>query len=71
MTIDGDPTSRILAIEFKIFENQEFADINNNHVGIDINSLTFDTAYLACYWPNDPPSPFVNLILNDGSNYQA
>ncbi|KAG1346587.1 L-type lectin-domain containing receptor kinase VII.1 [Cocos nucifera] len=71
MTTDSDPASRVLAVEFDVFENQEFNDINANHVGVDVNSLTSVSAYPAGYWPDDPSSPFVNLTLNDGSNYQA
>ncbi|XP_008807990.2 L-type lectin-domain containing receptor kinase VII.1-like [Phoenix dactylifera] len=71
MTADGDPASHVLAVEFDVFENEEFADINANHVGVDVNSLTSVAAYPAGYWPDNPSSPFVNLTLNDGSNYQA
>lgn len=39
-TTDGKPSNHIVAIEFDTFRNQEFGDIDDNHVGIDINSLT-------------------------------
>ncbi|EOY07456.1 Concanavalin A-like lectin protein kinase family protein, putative [Theobroma cacao] len=36
---DGLSSNHIVAIEFDTFQNQEFADIDDNHVGVDINSL--------------------------------
>ncbi|XWS59851.1 hypothetical protein CRYUN_Cryun08bG0157400 [Craigia yunnanensis] len=39
-TTDGKSSNHIVAIEFDTFRNQEFGDIDDNHVGIDINSLT-------------------------------
>ncbi|KAK6231391.1 hypothetical protein SCA6_001464 [Theobroma cacao] len=36
---DGLSSNHIVAIEFDTFQNQEFADMDDNHVGVDINSL--------------------------------
>uniref|UniRef100_A0A2N9ITQ4 non-specific serine/threonine protein kinase n=1 Tax=Fagus sylvatica TaxID=28930 RepID=A0A2N9ITQ4_FAGSY len=36
---NGLPTNQILAIELDTVESQEFQDIDNNHVGINVNSL--------------------------------
>lgn len=33
-----------------MFKNQEFNDINDNHVGVDVNSLTSFTSYEAGFW---------------------
>ncbi|KAE8655163.1 hypothetical protein F3Y22_tig00117034pilonHSYRG01019 [Hibiscus syriacus] len=38
-TNNGDPNSSIFGVEFDVFANQEFDDINDNHVGVDLNSL--------------------------------
>lgn len=40
-TNDGDPSNHVFSIEF---------EINDNHVGIDMNSLTYLYAYKAGYW---------------------
>jgi len=39
-TNDGNSSNHIVAIEFDAFLNQEFKDIDDNHVGIDVNGLT-------------------------------
>ncbi|XP_058095402.1 L-type lectin-domain containing receptor kinase VII.1-like [Magnolia sinica] len=69
-TNDGDPNNHILAVEFDVFENPEFKDIDDNHVGIDINSLTSVASNTSGY--TDPVSAsFISLSLNNGENYQA
>ncbi|KAG9447877.1 hypothetical protein H6P81_014005 [Aristolochia fimbriata] len=73
-TNDGSPRNHVFAVEFDVFANPEFGDIDANHVGVDINSLTSVNAHTAGYYPDgaDPdPSSFVNLTLNSGANYQA
>ncbi|KAF8665916.1 hypothetical protein HU200_054000 [Digitaria exilis] len=37
---NGKTTNHIFAIELDTWQNSEFRDINNNHIGIDINGLT-------------------------------
>ncbi|CAL9198114.1 unnamed protein product [Musa hybrid cultivar] len=74
LSTDGDPSDRVLAVEFDVFQNEEFHDINANHVGVDRNSLTSVAAAPAGYWPDDEggaAASFVGLTLNDGTNYQA
>ncbi|XVE50091.1 hypothetical protein DITRI_Ditri01bG0133400 [Diplodiscus trichospermus] len=39
LTNDGNSSNHIVAIELDTFQNQEFEDIDGNHVGIDINGL--------------------------------
>lgn len=39
-TNQGDPHNRVLGIEFDVVNNEEFHDIDDSHVGIDVNSLT-------------------------------
>ncbi|KAF8413872.1 hypothetical protein HHK36_001866 [Tetracentron sinense] len=69
-TNDGDSNNHVFGIEFDVFENQEFNDRSDNHVGIDVNSLTSVTAEDAGYWPDDDDS-FEELSLNNGVNYQV
>lgn len=38
LTNNGDPSNHVLGVELDVFANQEFDDIDDNHVGIDINS---------------------------------
>ncbi|KDP20977.1 hypothetical protein JCGZ_21448 [Jatropha curcas] len=79
-TNDGQSSNHVLGIEFDVFSNQEFNDINDNHVGIDVNSLTSKFAEDAGYWPDDEISSsgggndsksFKKLKLNNGKNYQV
>nr|DAD22806.1 TPA_asm: hypothetical protein HUJ06_024269 [Nelumbo nucifera] len=37
---NGNSSSHVVVVELDTLENIEFADINNNHVGIDVNNLT-------------------------------
>ncbi|XP_042463190.1 L-type lectin-domain containing receptor kinase VII.1-like [Zingiber officinale] len=67
---DGDPSSRVLAVEFDVFGNPELHDMNGNHVGVNRNSLNSIQAAAAGYWLEDGVT-FESLTLNDGSNYQA
>ncbi|KAI3466678.1 hypothetical protein Pfo_023341 [Paulownia fortunei] len=79
-TNNGDPSNHIFGVEFDVFRNQEFDDINDNHVGVDVNSLISVSAYEAGYWPDDyrkkedgspDESSFQNLVLNNGRTYQV
>lgn len=70
-TNDGNSSNHVFGVEFDVFENQEFNDINANHVGIDVNSLTSKSAQDAGYWESDDESSFKKLKLNNGRNYQV
>ncbi|KAK3204159.1 hypothetical protein Dsin_018205 [Dipteronia sinensis] len=74
-TNDGISSNHVLGIEFDVFKNQEFNDIDDNHVGIDVNSLTSVSSHAAGYWPDDITSDdeklFKKLKLNNGENYQV
>ncbi|CAI0407473.1 unnamed protein product [Linum tenue] len=71
-TNDNDPNAHIFGVEFDVFSNQEFNDINDNHVGIDLNSLTSRFAHEAGYWPDSSAAgKFEPLKLNSGGNYQV
>ncbi|KAG6481088.1 L-type lectin-domain containing receptor kinase VII.1-like [Zingiber officinale] len=71
LTSNGDAAARVVAVEFDVFKNEEFRDINSNHVGVDLNSLTSVSAAAAGYWPDENGASFVDLTLNDGTIYQA
>lgn len=54
-----------------MFKNQEFNDIDDNHVGVDINSLTSFASHAAGFWGGDDDLEFQDLKLNNGENYQV
>lgn len=71
-TNDGNPNGHVFGVEFDVFQNHEFNDINDNHVGVDINSLTSIVAYKAGYWfDNKTNWSFKEVRLNDGANYRV
>ncbi|XP_037463300.1 L-type lectin-domain containing receptor kinase IX.1-like [Triticum dicoccoides] len=48
---NGTGDSRIVAVEFDTFRNEPYADINNNHIGIDVNSLNSTAVTDTTTWP--------------------
>lgn len=71
LTNNGNSSNHVFGVEFDGFKNQEFDDINDNHVGIDINSLTSYVSSDAGYWPDDGDKSLKELILKNGENYQV
>ncbi|XP_065876316.1 probable L-type lectin-domain containing receptor kinase VII.2 [Euphorbia lathyris] len=69
-TNDGNPNNHVLAVEFDTFMNQEFNDLNDNHVGINLNSLTSIAQESAGFWVNNEEK-FQPLKLENGENYQV
>ncbi|KAK1267771.1 L-type lectin-domain containing receptor kinase VII.1 [Acorus gramineus] len=69
LTTNGDPTNRVLAVEFDLFKNPEFDDIDANHVGVDLHSLTSVASHSAGFYSDS--GDFSGVSLNDGTNYQA
>ncbi|XP_028761669.1 probable L-type lectin-domain containing receptor kinase VII.2 [Neltuma alba] len=67
-TNDGDPSNHIFGIEFDDFRNEDFNDINDNHVGVDLNSLISLYSQRAGFWDGDQ---FEELKLDSGDNYQV
>ncbi|PKI39352.1 hypothetical protein CRG98_040218 [Punica granatum] len=51
-TNDGNDTNHVFAVELDTIQSTEFQDINDNHVGIDINGLTSANATPAGYYPD-------------------
>ncbi|KAK4259821.1 hypothetical protein QN277_006114 [Acacia crassicarpa] len=71
-TNNGDSGNHVFGVEFDVFMNQEFDDINDNHVGIDVNSLKSVASHDAGFWTEDQnDKSFQELRLNDGENYQV
>ncbi|WJZ96393.1 hypothetical protein VitviT2T_015085 [Vitis vinifera] len=78
-TNDGNPDNHVFGVEFDVFKNEEFGDISDNHVGINVNSLTSISAHEAGYWSGngkmssseEDETSFKRLKLNDGKNYQV
>ncbi|KAL4347601.1 hypothetical protein GQ457_17G005450 [Hibiscus cannabinus] len=70
-TNNGNPNSRVFGVEFDVFANQEFDDINGNHVGVDLNSLKSVASSPAGVWGGEKDDNFKGLKLNNGVNYQV
>ncbi|XP_020577723.1 L-type lectin-domain containing receptor kinase IV.1-like [Phalaenopsis equestris] len=64
LTSDGQATNHIVAVELDTVQNKEFDDVNDNHVGIDLNGLTSVVAAPAAY--ANGSSSFQNLSLFSG-----
>ncbi|XP_062225078.1 L-type lectin-domain containing receptor kinase SIT2-like [Phragmites australis] len=62
---DGNKSNHIFAVELDTFQNTELQDINDNHVGIDINSLHSKQSHSAGFY-EDSSGAFKNLSLNSG-----
>ncbi|CAN1304151.1 L-type lectin-domain containing receptor kinase IV.2 [Linum perenne] len=60
----GNVTNRVFAVELDTIRNSEFGDINDNHVGIDVNGLDSRAAAPAGYY--DSEGKFVDLTLISG-----
>uniref|UniRef100_A0A1J3GUR3 non-specific serine/threonine protein kinase n=1 Tax=Noccaea caerulescens TaxID=107243 RepID=A0A1J3GUR3_NOCCA len=65
---NGDPKSHIVAVELDTVRSVEFDDMNDNHVGIDINSIVSEKAASAGYFNDD--GTFRNLSLASGDPMQ-
>nr|CAB3493062.1 unnamed protein product [Digitaria exilis] len=69
---DGAVTNHILAVELDTVLNYEFADIDNNHVGIDVDSLRSVAAASAGYYDADDNGGVLqNLSVSSGEAMQV
>lgn len=68
-TDNGNSTNHIFAVEFDTVQDFEFADINDNHVGIDINSMTSNMSAPAAYYVSKNGTEPLNL--KSGKTIQA
>ncbi|KAL6611254.1 hypothetical protein ACP70R_039182 [Stipagrostis hirtigluma subsp. patula] len=67
---DGNTSNHMFAVELDTTQNDEFKDIDNNHVGININSLTSLLAHHTGYY-DDQGGSFENLTLISGKAMQV
>lgn len=69
---EGNPKNHVVGVEFDVVKNEEeFKDINDNHVGVDINSLISSTSHEAGYWGGKDDKEFKVLQMKNGENYQV
>ncbi|KAJ6843943.1 L-type lectin-domain containing receptor kinase IV.2-like [Iris pallida] len=66
-----DAANHVLAVELDTIENPEFADINDNHVGIDVNCLTSVDSRPAGYYSGSATDQFESLNLHSGEPMQV
>ncbi|KAG6433801.1 hypothetical protein SASPL_105418 [Salvia splendens] len=57
----GNFSNHIFAVEFDTVQDFEFGDINDNHVGIDVNSLASNASASAAYFTADSVKRDLNL----------
>ncbi|XP_066362840.1 L-type lectin-domain containing receptor kinase SIT2-like [Miscanthus floridulus] len=69
-TDNGNSSNHIFAVELDTVQNTEFGDIDNNHVGIDINSLSSLKSSTAGFH-DDSNGRFTNLQLHGSGPIQA
>ncbi|CAN6881757.1 unnamed protein product [Brassica oleracea] len=61
-TNNGDPSNHVVAVEFDTIQSIEFNDMDDNHVGIDTNSLISEKAASAGYYKEDGTFKNISLI---------
>uniref|UniRef100_A0A0D3GEY6 non-specific serine/threonine protein kinase n=1 Tax=Oryza barthii TaxID=65489 RepID=A0A0D3GEY6_9ORYZ len=67
---NGNASNRVFAVELDTIRNQEFGDINGNHVGVDVNGLASVASMPAGYYADDT-GEFENLTLFSGAAMQV
>ncbi|GKV10024.1 hypothetical protein SLEP1_g21449 [Rubroshorea leprosula] len=67
---NGNETNRVVAVELDTINNVEFEDIDNNHIGIDVNGMTSKVSHGAGYYV-DGTGQFINLTLMSGQPMQV
>ncbi|XP_066325584.1 L-type lectin-domain containing receptor kinase SIT2-like [Miscanthus floridulus] len=67
---NGSVHNHIVAVEFDIIQSPEFHDIDDNHVGVDVNSLVSVDAASAGYY-DDRTGELRNLTLVSGEVMRA
>ncbi|KAK3412064.1 hypothetical protein EUGRSUZ_I00837 [Eucalyptus grandis] len=68
-TNNGNSTNHVFGVELDPIQNPEFKDINDNHVGIDLNGLTSAYSTQAGYYADG--GEFKNLTLSSGKEMQV
>ncbi|THU46276.1 hypothetical protein C4D60_Mb09t03230 [Musa balbisiana] len=57
----GNATNHVFAVEFDTVQDFEFLDINDNHVGIDINNMASNRSAAVAYFGSDGAKNDLNL----------
>nr|GLL24288.1 L-type lectin-domain containing receptor kinase S.4-like [Ipomoea trifida] len=57
----GNFSNHLFAVEFDTVQDFEFGDINDNHVGIDLNSLVSNKSAAAAFFSDDSQKQDLNL----------
>ncbi|KAK3420741.1 hypothetical protein EUGRSUZ_J02660 [Eucalyptus grandis] len=65
----GNATNHVFGVEFDTTQSSEFNDINDNHIGIDLNRLTSANSTPAGYYADG--GEFKNLTLISGEEMQV
>ncbi|GMJ03130.1 L-type lectin receptor kinase S.4 [Hibiscus trionum] len=68
-TDNGNFTNHLVAVEFDTVQDFEFQDINDNHIGIDLNSLVSNASAPAAFFTDGDTKQ--NLTLKSGKPIQA
>ncbi|XP_051130604.1 L-type lectin-domain containing receptor kinase IV.1 [Andrographis paniculata] len=66
---NGNNSTHVIAVELDTLKSTEFRDIDDNHVGIDINSLVSVAATPAAYY--DESGVVTNMTLNSSKPMQV
>jgi hypothetical protein len=69
-TNNGNPKNQVVAIELDTFKTLQFNDINDNHVGIDINGMKSEQSAGVGYYADDNGG-FRTLSLKRGQEMQV
>lgn len=64
-TSDGIAVKHVFGVEFDAFENQEFNGINDNNVGLDVNSLASTASNAGGIWKRKDDKKFIELGKED------
>lgn len=66
---DGNLTNQLFAVELDTLQNVKLSDLDDNHVGIDVNSLESISSHTAGYYT--PDGTFLPLLLISGEPMQV
>ena len=68
---DGNSSNQVFAVEFDTFQNTDYGDPSNNHIGIDVNSMNSTTTYDLCGPDSDITGNCLYFCTNNLTVYTA